>query len=66
MDLVLCYKILFGYVDLNPADFFRWAPHAGTTEVTGLNCTKRVLVYVSDIISSVNVLSMFGIIYLIM
>jgi len=39
--------------------------HIQVLEATGLNCTKRVLVYVLDIISSVSVLSLFGMICLI-
>jgi len=29
-DLVWCYKIVFGLVDLNFNEFFEWSPHCGT------------------------------------
>ena len=30
LDLVWCYKILFGHVDMKSENFFEWAPHLST------------------------------------
>jgi len=36
-DLIWCYKIVFGLVDLQLDDFFELSPNTHTLEVTGIN-----------------------------
>jgi len=45
-DLFYCYKMLFGLVDLQVADFFEWTPHHNTRghdfKLYEKSCTIRV------------------------
>jgi len=62
-DLYYCYKMLFGLVDIQVADFFEWTPHHSTRghnfKLYKKRCTMRVR---STFL--VSVLSMSGITYL--
>jgi len=42
-NLVMCYKIVFGLIDVNFTDFFTFSPSGVTIEVINLNCTKQEL-----------------------
>ena len=61
-DLCYCYKMLFGLVDVQVADFFEWTPHHSTRghnfKLYKKRCTMRVR---STFL--VSVLSMSGITY---
>ena len=39
-DLVWCYKILFGHVDMKSENFIEWAPHL-STRVISTNYTRK-------------------------
>jgi len=47
-DLYYCYKMLFGLVDVQVADFFEWTPHHSTIEAITLNCTGKDVLRLSD------------------
>jgi len=42
-DLVMCYNIVFGLIDVNFTDFFAFSPSGVTIEDINSNCIKQEL-----------------------